>query len=80
MDTLECSTCEGSGVITSNPTGHPAWETDTECPACNGTGEFTQCSANVGGNPASGCDNEAVASGLCTKHLESTNYGQGDWS
>lgn len=79
-ENLTCSTCNGSGELTSNPTSHPAWETSTECPACGGTGEFTQCSNNVGGDPVSGCDNEAVESGLCSKHLDTTNYGQGDWS
>lgn len=78
-DTLYCGTCDGAGVLTSNPTSHPAWETSTTCPACDGTGEFTQCSANVGGDPVSGCDNEAVASGLCAMHNE-TIYPEGDWS
>lgn len=36
-----CDTCEGSGVVDATPEGarHPAMQSDTECPTCDGTGE-----------------------------------------
>lgn len=38
---MTCPTCEGAGSIDTTPAGarHPALQSDTPCPDCDGTGE-----------------------------------------
>lgn len=68
MDDLVCSSCEGMGIA-CEPDDCPG-QMPPQCGACHGTGQFTQCSYGTGGDPASGCDKEAVEFDLCEAHRD----------